>query len=423
MPGELTPGLAESLVRLGTWLPFAPAAAMLAHFTRVEVSEATARRVTERAGAAYEAVQTATVEALERDLPVAATGPAVQQVSVDGVMVPLRGRDDWAEAKTLAIGTVQAPVRNREGEWEVRTTDLTYFARLTDHATFARLALVETQRRGVETAGTVCGVVDGAEWAQRFLDYHRPEAVRILDWAHAAAYVAQAGQAVFGEGTALAAQWIATQLDDLLHGDPEVVLGKLRGLRDEVGVEAGAGRQPVLETVSASLAYLEQRREQIRYAAFTAQGYPIGSGAVESGNKVLVEARLKGPGMHWARGHVNPMLALRGVARNDRWEEAWPQITAQFRQEARARAAARRAQRRAAAAAHEEVVVPTVADGAEADVAATVATRPEAERPQGAATQEPKPGPWRPGNAHPWRRSPIGKAGRPQAVTSAGAET
>ncbi len=36
----------------------------------------------------------------------------------------------------------------------------------------------------------------------------------------------------------------------------------------------------------------------------------------------VVEALLKGSGMHWARPHVDPMLALRNIASNDRWDEA-----------------------------------------------------------------------------------------------------
>jgi hypothetical protein len=48
--GELTPRLQESLVRLSTWMPFGRAAKELKYFTRVEVSEATARRITEGAG-------------------------------------------------------------------------------------------------------------------------------------------------------------------------------------------------------------------------------------------------------------------------------------------------------------------------------------------------------------------------------------
>src|SRR2546427_3308097 len=147
LPGALTPRLVEGLVRLSTWLPFAPAAQMLRHFTRVTVSEATARRRTEQAGAAYVAVQTATVAALEQGRePSPSVGPTLQQVSVDGAMVPLVARE-WAEVKTLAIGTVGKPVW-KDDEWRVHTVDLSYFSRLADHETFGRLATVATERRG-----------------------------------------------------------------------------------------------------------------------------------------------------------------------------------------------------------------------------------------------------------------------------------
>ena len=138
LPGSLSPSLVESLVRLGTWLPFGPTGQMLEHFTKVTVSEATVRRVTEKAGAGYVAVQQEQLEVLEKELPEAGPGPAVQQVSVDGAYVRLRGKGEWAEVKPLAIGTVAEPVLNREGEWEVHTKELSYFSRLAEHETFGR---------------------------------------------------------------------------------------------------------------------------------------------------------------------------------------------------------------------------------------------------------------------------------------------
>src|SRR5260370_33006279 len=65
----------------------------------------------------------------------------------------------------------------------------------------------------------------------------------------------------------------------------------------------------------------------MQYPDYQEQGWPIGSGMVESANKHVVQARLKGAGMHWAPEHVNPMLALRGAERNERWPEAWQQST------------------------------------------------------------------------------------------------
>jgi len=60
---------------------------------------------------------------------------------------------------------------------------------------------------------------------------------------------------------------------------------------------------------------------------------------VESGNKLVVEVRLKGSGMHWAEQHVNPMLALRNMECSGRWKEDWPKIEAQLRQNAHRRSA------------------------------------------------------------------------------------
>ena len=53
---------------------------------------------------------------------------------------------------------------------------------------------------------------------------------------------------------------------------------------------------------------------------------------VESANKVVVEARLKGAGMHWSRLSVNPLLALRNAVCNDRWAEAWQQSAEHIRE-------------------------------------------------------------------------------------------
>jgi len=64
----------------------------------------------------------------------------------------------------VAIGEV---IRTPTGS--VQTTALSYFSRLSDAQEFTRAAQVETARRGTETAGIVCAVMDGAEWLQPFV--------------------------------------------------------------------------------------------------------------------------------------------------------------------------------------------------------------------------------------------------------------
>ena len=86
------------------------------------------------------------------------------------------------------------------------------------------------------------------------------------------------------------------------------------------------GHLEAVETLDRSLYYLRERREMIRYASFRAQGYPIGSGSVESAHKLVVQSRMKQAGMRWEPSHVNPMLAMRNLACNARWMEGWRDI-------------------------------------------------------------------------------------------------
>lgn len=404
LPGPFTPSLVESIVRLGTWMPFEPVTEEIAYFCKVDLSEATARRKTEAAGQAYVAVQAAQVAAIARaEGGAAPIGPPVQQLSVDGAMVPLLHKA-WGEVKTLALGVVGAPTLNRgTGEWDVHTTELSYFSRMADHHTFSRLATVETQHRGTATAGTVCAVNDGADWEQQFVDDHRPDAVRILDWGHGAEHLGEVGRALFGSATAAEDTWRRAHLSELKTGDPDRILGELRQLRDDLAAGARAGVEAeALKVVTTNLEYFEKRHGQIQYAAFEQAGFPIGSGMVESGNKLVVEARLKGAGMHWASAHVNPMVALRTVACANRWEEAWPQIVAQWRADSRTRSAARRANRIAAADPAPPVVAPPTAASA---------SRPHGSHAPVAVSAAPSSR--RPAANHPWRRLRFGKTLHP----------
>jgi hypothetical protein len=377
-PGQYAPRLIEGMVRRGTWMPFGQVPEMLAFFTGVHVDAETVRRLTERAGAALVGVEDAAVARLEREAPPSPPGPAVQQLSADGAMVPLVG-GVWAEVKTLAIGTVTQQVNGT-----IHTTDLSYCSRLTDAQTFARVTRGETQRRGTETAGVVCAVQDGAPWLQELIALHRPDAVRILDFAHAVQQISMVGQAVWGAGSVEAAAWLDRQCHTLKHDDPDQVLAAIRAVpvdKAAVPVQAAATRDAVQ-------GYLESRRAQIAYAAFQAAGYPIGSGIVESANKLVVEARLKGSGMHWARENVNGMVALRALVCSHRWAEGWAAIRAQWQQERALRRAGRIPDR---------VVTPPVAAPPERPPLPPVVT-PRRRPPQRLVVKG------RPTADHPWRR-------------------
>jgi hypothetical protein len=301
-------------------MPFAHAAQLLSRFFQVSVSESSAQRLTEAIGIAYEAVQVAEVERIERDWPEVEHGPDKLLLSLDGAFVPLL-HGEWAEAKTLVIGEVGQPTMV-EGKTVVSTHSLSYFSRIAEAEQFQRLTFGELYRRQIETAEQVASVSDGAEWIQGFIDFHTPSARRILDFPHAAQRICQIGEAVLGAEHASLAAWRTRQLHQLKHDGPQVALESLRTF---------AAAHLSVPLVAENLAYLEKRQAQMQYPSFQAEGWPIGSGIVESANKVVVEARLKGSGMHWSRASVNPLLAVRNAVCNDRWAEAWQQSAAHIR--------------------------------------------------------------------------------------------
>jgi hypothetical protein len=135
----------------------------------------------------------------------------------------------------------------------------------------------------------VAALSDGAEWIQGFVDLHCPQAIRILDFAHAVEHAALLGQTVVPDDPTR----LAPRLHRLKHVGPEPVLTALRE-------QAAALAQPP-PLVPEALTYLDKRAALMQSPALAAAGWSQGSGGMESADKLVVDARLKAAGMHWAR--------------------------------------------------------------------------------------------------------------------------
>jgi hypothetical protein len=314
LPGSLTPKHQEHLAHLGSWMPFDRARQMLERLLGVQISEPSVRRGTERAGALYEARQTAQSTPATHSSARVPIGEKLA-FSTDGAYVPLVG-GNWAEVRTVVIGEVKKEPPTAADE--VHSHKRSYFSRMTDAVTFGDLAEVEMRRRGVSQANAVCAVTDGAAWIQGFIDLHRSDALRILDFPHAAEHLGLLIEALQQAGVSLPANPAERCLHVLKHRGPDRLLRWCERLPETI---------KALEVVQKQLEYFRKRVSLMQYPAYQQQGWPIGSGMVESANKVVVQARLKGAGMHWQPRHVNPMLALRTAVCSERFDEAWHDAT------------------------------------------------------------------------------------------------
>jgi hypothetical protein len=217
--------------------------------------------------------------------------------------------------KTLVIGAVICP---KDEHRTVRSQAHTYFSRLVDAATCADVAYVEVNRRGVERAKEVAAVQDGADWRPRFGDGHRHDAVRILDFAHAAGYLGHIAEQASLLGYYLPIGWHSVLFHQRKHYGPKRVLSHLERLEQRWG----------LSSISDALRYVRKLEPQLQYPQFQADGWHIGSGSVGEWGKWQQSGHAspsQWAGMPWRPSTVKAMLALRTVVYNARWSEGWQQ--------------------------------------------------------------------------------------------------
>ena len=67
--------------------------------------------------------------------------------------------------------------------------------------------------------------------------------------------------------------------------------------------------------------YITNNISRIDYKEYTEKGYYIGSGAIERGNKVVMQKRLKLAGMRWDEHSAQYLLSLRAKYESDLWTE------------------------------------------------------------------------------------------------------
>lgn len=225
---------------------------------------------------------------------------------------------DWREVKLAAFGEFEAVATSGGKKVKARTESLSYYASLSDAATFEQNALVEWHRRGGDNAQRVVAVSDGALWIQSFYDYHCPQAIRVLDFAHAQGALSVIGKAVYGEGTAFQ-KWFASASKQLGTQPPQRTLNQLRLLQRQQD-------EATQDDMDEPIRYLTKRQTMIDYPHFRRLKIPIGSGISESGHKVVMQRRMKQAGMRWAEHNVNRMLSLRNALCNKRWHTHWQAI-------------------------------------------------------------------------------------------------
>lgn len=320
-------GCREWLALAGAIAPFRDAAALLEELAGLGVGSETVRTHAEAAGGLLDLCRRAAAARVEAERePAGAIDRAAGLLVVMADGLHLRYLDTWHEVKVGLVAGCE-PGRPAAGADPGRPHELlgpSYLASRSPADEFGLLLLAEAARRGgLEVVGwehapgddpadprvpplavlrEVVVLGDGAPWIWNLADEHFGRRTEIVDWYHAAEHLWDLAKALHGDGTPEATAW-AEAATDLLWDEGAGPLLRLLGTTE-------AATPAAAEALRLQRGYFGANAGRMDYPAYRARGLPVGSGAVESAARHLVQDRMKRAGMRWSRPGGEALLAL-----------------------------------------------------------------------------------------------------------------
>ena len=238
----------------------------------------------------------------------------IKKVRIAGKIKRQPFKVEWREPKLVIIFETDAQGRMAKGcrpliDGTLRGPDA-----------LIELVAFHLHRSGAAQAKVVTFTADGAPWIWARLDRVvarvKPERVRVvevLDWCHAVHHLSLALQAL-GLSEEERSREYARLRRLLKAGGSRVVIKELEAL--------AAGRpedSAVWREIGSLIRHSEAGR--LRYDCFRRRGVPLGSGAIESTIRRVLNLRLKGTSLFWEEGNAEAVLQLRAAVLSGRWEE------------------------------------------------------------------------------------------------------
>jgi hypothetical protein len=149
---------------------------------------------------------------------------------------------------------------------------------------------------------------DGATWIRNMAEELFPDAQQILDYYHLCENVNTFAKHLFKMDESKYKPWAKEICGKLKKGEYQRVLDELWPLQ----------RTPDSSPVNL-FGYITNNVNNIDYAVYEKKGYFIGSGAIESGNKIILQDRLKRAGMRWNVETAQALLTLKSKVESRLW--------------------------------------------------------------------------------------------------------
>jgi hypothetical protein len=175
---------------------------------------------------------------------------------------------------------------------------------------FSKLMLSLAIQNGFGLYEKTVLITDGAEWIKNMKEeYFGTDVIHILDFYHLKEHVFEYAKEIFDHNEHKYEPWANDIIDLFKASKSDEVIEKINKLSKSQRKKAN----------NDLLEYIDHNKSIINYLEYKRQGFFIGSGAIESGNKVVLQRRLKQGAMRWNIASAQALLSLISKLKSGLW--------------------------------------------------------------------------------------------------------
>lgn len=238
-------------------------------------------------------------------------------IQMDGVALNTRTKDkegsSWRENK-LGIVFSSDNIRtniNKNGEKISKILKKEYTSYVGSVDEFKKYLFACAVRNGYGHYETTIILSDGATWIRNMCEELFPDAIQILDLFHLCENTYSFAKAIFKNDETKYKPWAEDIIKKFKNSEIKDIIDVLKKLKN---------RKLPKGTVNL-YSYVNNNIGKIDYKQYSEKGYYVGSGAIESGNKVVLQKRLKLAGMRWNEKTAQYLLSLRAKFESNLWTD------------------------------------------------------------------------------------------------------
>ena len=293
---KISPYLQENLCRAGTKMVYEEASEEVTKLMGVEVNAKQIERICHHYGALLEEIdwKQAYNDSVQLHLNFS---PQKTYAMMDGSMILTRHKKkEWKEVKLCRTFQAEDRLKNiSKNRNQILKSN--YVAHLGKHNVF-----LEKVKDILPIQSPLVFICDGARWIWTWVEQNYPDSIQILDLYHCKQNLYEFALKYFHQDKHQSAKWVELCIERLINKDVKGLLDQLNELQCKKRLEPE--RKKLYK-------YLKNNKERINYGLYKEQDLLVGSGAIESANRDVIQKRMKLSGQRWTLSGAQQMINLR----------------------------------------------------------------------------------------------------------------